>query len=315
MRISREVKAAILVILGIVFFIFGFNYLKGKNLFESSNVFYTEFDYNGLTEASVVTIKGNTIGKVTEIIYDFKTGKTRVSFIVDEQLKFSKNSKIRMYELGVMGGNGLAIIDAEDNVIAESGDFITSEVEEGLVKNLSSNFSDLSAGLDTTLKSADTLLVNLNKILVDDSEKGLKTTIAELNETLRSFKSLSNSFKSVVTKNKDSLTATINNFNAVSKNLAALSNDLKDVELSKTVDNLDKTLTSVNNVLANIEKGEGSLGKLMKDEKLYNNLEVASGQLKELLQDFKLNPKRYINVSVFGRKDKKGYVKPEDERE
>ncbi|WP_452598737.1 MlaD family protein [Pontimicrobium sp. MEBiC01747] len=315
MRISREVKAAILVILGIVFFIFGFNYLKGKNLFESSNVFYTEFDYNGLTEASVVTIKGNTIGKVTEIIYDFKTGKTRVSFIVDEQLKFSKNSKIRMYELGVMGGNGLAIIDAEDNVIAESGDFITSEVEEGLVKNLSSNFSDLSAGLDTTLKSADTLLVNLNNILVDDSEKGLKTTIAELNETLRSFKSLSNSFKSVVTKNKDSLTATINNFNAVSKNLAALSNDLKDVELSKTVDNLDKTLTSVNNVLANIEKGEGSLGKLMKDEKLYNNLEVASGQLKELLQDFKLNPKRYINVSVFGRKDKKGYVKPEDERE
>ncbi|WP_452602737.1 MlaD family protein [Pontimicrobium sp. MEBiC06410] len=315
MRISREVKAAILVILGIVFFIFGFNYLKGKNLFESSNVFYTEFDYNGLTEASVVTIKGNNIGKVTEIIYDFKTGKTRVSFIVDEQLKFSKNSKIRMYELGVMGGNGLAIIDAEDNVIAESGDFITSEVEEGLVKNLSSNFSDLSAGLDTTLKSADTLLVNLNNILVDDSEKGLKTTIAELNETLRSFKSLSNSFKSVVTKNKDSLTATINNFNAVSKNLAVLSNDLKDVELSKTVDNLDKTLTSVNNVLANIEKGEGSLGKLMKDEKLYNNLEVASGQLKELLQDFKLNPKRYINVSVFGRKDKKGYVKPEDERE
>ncbi len=315
MKISREVKTAILVILGIVFFIFGFSYLKGKNLLESSNVFYTEFDYNALTASSPVTIKGNAVGKITDIVYDFKTGKTRVSFTVNEQLVFSKNSKIRLYELGLMGGNGLAIIPANDKQIAKSGDFITSEVEDGLVKNLTSNFSGLSTGLDTTLKSADSLLINLNSIVEDDSEKGLKSTISELNETLRSFKSLSYSVKSLVAKNDEKLNSVINNFNKVSEDMAVLSNDLKGIEISKTVGNLDKTLANVNTLLEGLEKGNGSLGKLMKDEKLYDNLEVASGQLKELLQDFKLNPKRYINVSVFGKKDKKGYVKPEDERE
>ncbi len=315
MRISREVKTAILVILGIVFFIFGFSYLKGKNLLESSNVFYTEFDYNALSSSSPITIKGNTVGKITDIVYDFKTGKTRVSFTVNEHLVFSKNSKIRLYELGLMGGNGLAIIPANDNEKAKSGDFIDSEVEDGLVKSLTSNFSGLSSGLDTTLKSADSLLINLNSIVEDDSEKGLKNTIAELNETLKSFKSLSYSFKSLADKNDEKLSSVIDNFNKVSEDLVVLSNDLKGVEISKTVDKLDKTLVNVNTLLDGLENGEGSLGKLMKDEKLYNNLEVASSQLKELLQDFKLNPKRYINVSVFGKKDKKGYVKPEDERE
>lgn len=314
MKISREVKTAILVILGIVFFIFGFSYLKGRNLLESSNVFYTDFDYNALTPSSPVTIKGNAVGKVTEIIYDFETGKTRVSFSVDEKLKFSKNSKIRLYEQGLMGGNALAVITANDSEIAKSGDFITSEVEEGLVKNLANNFSGLSSELDVTLKSADSLLVNLNDLVADDSDKGIKSAIAELNETLKSFKSLSYTLKSTVSKNEDKLSAVITNFNKVSEDLASLSGDLKKVEISKTVSDLDKTLVNVNNLLTGLEKGNGTLGKLMKDDKLYENLEVASFQLKELLQDFKLNPKRYVNVSVFGKKNKE-YVKPEDERE
>lgn len=315
MKISREVKTAILVILGIFFLIVGINYLKGKNIFESANTFYTEFDYNGLTTSSPVTIKGNNVGKIESIIYDYESGKTRVAFTIDKKLEFSKNSKIRLYELGLMGGNGMAIIPAQDQDLAKNGDFLESEVEEGLIKSLTNNFSGLSSGLDTTLKSADSLLISLNKIVEDDSDKGLKNAIAELNETLKSFKSLSYSFKSLVSKNDESLTSVIENFNKVSNDLASLSNDLKDVEIAKTVNDLDQTLLNVNTLLADLEKGEGSLGKLLKDEQLYDNLEIASNQLKELLQDFKLNPKRYINVSVFGGKNKKDYIKPEDERQ
>ena len=315
MKISREVKTAILVILGIFFLIVGINYLKGKNIFESANTFYTEFDYNGLTTSSPVTIKGNNVSKIESIIYDYESGKTRVAFTIDKKLEFSKNSKIRLYELGLMGGNGMAIIPAQDQDLAKNGDFLESEVEEGLIKSLTNNFSGLSSGLDTTLKSADSLLISLNKIVEDDSDKGLKNAIAELNETLKSFKSLSYSFKSLVSKNDESLTSVIENFNKVSNDLASLSNDLKDVEIAKTVNDLDQTLLNVNTLLADLEKGEGSLGKLLKDEQLYDNLEIASNQLKELLQDFKLNPKRYINVSVFGGKNKKDYIKPEDERQ
>lgn len=315
MKLSREVKTAILVILGILFLIIGINYLKGINIFEPKNEFYTEFDYNGLTTSSPVTIKGNNVGKINEIKYDFESGKTRVSFTIEKGLKFSKDSKIRMYELGLMGGNGMAVILAEGGELAKNGDFLASEVEEGLVKSLTSNFSGLSSGLDTTLKSADSLLINLNKLVEDDSDKGLKSAIAELNSTIKSFKTLSYSFNSLIAKNDETLTSVLSNFDKVSQDLSGLSNDLKDVEISKTVKTLDETLLNVNTLLADLDKGEGTLGKLLSDDELYNNLEVASQQLQELLQDFKLNPNRYIKVSVFGKKDKSGYVKPEDERE
>lgn len=315
MKLSREVKTAILVISGILFLIFGFNYLKGKNLLDSSDTFYTEFDYNALTTAFPVTIKGNSVGKINKITYVTETGKTLVSFTVDKELKFSKNSKMRLYPMGLLDGNGLAIIPATDNEFAKSGDKLESEVEPGLIKDLTDNFSGLSDGLDGTLKSADTLLVNLNNLVQDDSNAGLKHAIKELNLTLSSFKNLSGSFNNLIAKNQDSLTQVISNFNAVSKNLAVLSEDLKDVEFSKTVANLDNTLQNVNSLLEGLDKGEGSMGKLLKDEKLYHNLEVASGQLSELLQDFKLNPKRYIHVSVFGGKNKNSYEKPVDERE
>ncbi|PWK19984.1 MlaD family protein [Xanthomarina spongicola] len=296
MKLSREVKTAILVILGIVFLIFGINYLKGKNLLDSSEVFYTEFDYNALTKASPVTIKGNNVGRINEIIYVIETGKTRVSFAVDNKLKFSKNSKIRLYELGIMEGNGLAIITADDDQYAQSGDFLQSEVEQGLITSLTKNFSGLSTGLDSTLKSADSLLFSLNGLVEDDSEAGLKHAIKELNQTLSSFKTLSGSFNSLIAKNQDSLTAVISNFSTISKNLAILSEDLKDVEISKTINNLDETLSSVNALLAELDKGEGSLGKLLNDDELYNNLEGASKELEELLEDVKLHPKRYFRI-------------------
>lgn len=315
MNISKEVKTAILVILGIIFLYFGINYLKGQNVLDASNTFYTEFDYNALTTSSPVTIKGNNVGKIKEIKYDFETGKTRVAFTVDNKLKFSKNSKIRLYELGLMGGNGMAIIPAQDEQLAQSGDVLESEVEEGLIKSLTSNFSGLSTGLDSTLKSADSLLININDLVEDDTKAGLKHAIKELNGTITSFNTLSLSLNQLISKNDESLTAVITNFNTISKDLAVLSNDLKNVEVSKTVANLDTTLNNLNGILAGLDQGEGSLGKLLKDEKLYDNLEVASMQLKELLQDVKLNPKRYINVSVFGSKNKEDYVKPENERQ
>ena len=315
MKLSREVKTAILVILGIVFLIIGINYLKGVNIFQPKNEFYTEFDYNALTPSSPVTIKGNNVGKINSIKYDFESGKTKVAFTIDKGLKFSKDSKMRLYELGLMGGNAMAIIPVNGGAQAESGDFLQSEVEEGLVKSLAGNFSGLTTGLDGTLQSADSLLVSLNKIVEDDSEKGLKNAIGELNATIKSFKTLSYSFNSLIAKNDKTLSSMLSNFDKVSKDLGMLSEDLKDVELSKTVKTLDQTLLNVNTLLTDLDKGEGTLGKLLTDDELYNNLEVASQQLQELLQDFKLNPSRYVKVSVFGKKDKAGYIKPESERQ
>jgi phospholipid/cholesterol/gamma-HCH transport system substrate-binding protein len=285
--------------------VFLINYLSGESLFNSNEAYYTEFDYNALTKASPVTVKGNNVGKIKDIIYDFKTGKTRVSFTVDDQLKFSKQTKVRLYKTGLMGGNALAIVVSDKGDIAQSGDFLASEVEEDLISSLSNSFSGVSKNLDTTLLSADSLLVNLNTIVLDESDNGIKSAIAELNATMKSFKSVSYTVNSLVKENGEKLTTVLSNFELITNDLAMITEDLKNVKISKTVANLDTTLLTVNNLMTSIKNGEGSMGKLLKDEGLYENLEGAALQMEQLLEDMKLNPKRYVHFSVFGKKAKR----------
>lgn len=296
MKISKEVKTAILVLLGIILFIFGYNYLKGKNLLESDNVYYTEFNYNALSKSSIVTIKGNTVGKVQDIIYNYDTGKTRVAFSVSEKLKFSKNSTIRLYETGLMGGNAIAIIMSNDGEMAKSGDVLKSEVETGLIRSLSKNFTGLSDNLDSTLKTTDTLLGNINKMVIDESEEGLKQTIAELNATLKSYKNLSYSINGVILENDKNIGIILENFKTTSNELVQITKVLNEANLGNTVKTLNETITNVNSLLTSIKNGEGSMGKLLKDEDLYKNLEGATKEMEELLRDIKLHPKRYFRI-------------------
>lgn len=296
MKISREVKTAVLVLSGIALFIYLFSFLKGEDLFSNTQTYYTEFDYNALSAASPVTIKGNKIGKIEAIKYDFDSGKTRVSFSVDPNLKFSKNSKIRLYQTGLMGGNALAIIDSNDGVLAKSGDFIASEIKQGLMSSMESTLPKVTAGLDITLRSADTLVNSLNALVVDESSDGLKATIAELNNTLKSFKNLSFSIQDVVKKNDEKIASILENFDKTSKNLGELSAELKGAGLSKSIEDLNKTLGSMQSLLASIESGEGTIGKLLKDDALYNNLEGASKEMELLLLDIKLHPARYRRI-------------------
>ncbi len=268
----------------------------GEDIFENSKTYYTEFEYNALSSASPVTIKGNKIGKIEDIIYDFETGKTRVSFSVNPKLKFSKNSKIRLYQTGLMGGNALAIIDANDGELAKPGDFIASEVKPGIVSALEKDFSKVSNDLDSTIRSADTLMTNLNALVIDESEEGLKKTIAELNSTLKSFKNLSYSIQGVIKDNDERIASVLENFEKTSKDLSELSAELKEVDLTKTVENLNKTLTGIQGVMASIDNNEGTLGKLLNDDGLYNNLEAASKEMQLLLLDIKLHPARYRRI-------------------
>lgn len=296
MKFSREIKTAILVLSAIFLFIFGFSYLKGKNIFSPQNVYYTTFEYNALAPSAIVTLKGNKVGKVEDIRYDFEQGKTVVKFSIDKHFTFSKNSMVRMYETGFMSGNGLAIIPANDNEIAQSGDFLKSEVQTGLIHSLKENFSGLSTGLDGTLKTADTLLHNLNALVQDDSEKGLKNAIAELNTTVKSFKNVSYSLNKMLADDSSKLNNMITDFSATAASFKRLGDSLEQANLGETVGELKATLGKLNGVIAKIEQGDGTIGKLMKDEKLYNNLEGATKELEELLRDIKLHPKRYFRI-------------------
>ena len=296
MKLSKEVKTGILVLLGIALFIFGFNYLKGRNLFEPTDVFYTEFDYNALSKSSPVTVMGNSVGKIEDISYNYDTGKTRVAFTVSEKLKFSKNSIVKMYEVGFMSGNGLTLLISNEGELAKPGDVLQSEVEFGLVTNLSKNFSGVTDNLDSALKSTDTLMFSINKLVNDNSDAGLKHTIEELNYTLKSFRNTSNTVNETLSKNDKNITAILEKFKTISADLAELTTDLKTANIGTTVETLNATLAKLNAILTTLNQGDGTIGKLLKDEGLYNNIASATKEMESLLLDIKLHPKRYFRV-------------------
>ena len=307
MTISKEVKTAGLVIAGLLLIIFLFNYLKGENLLDSSRKFYAVFDnVEGLGTSAPVTINGLTVGKVQEINFDDSTpGQLKVTLLVDNDFEFSKNSTAELYENGLIGGKAIAIVPVMDNEVpAKSGDLLPSTVKPGLSELLNQRLTPLQEKIEIVMLSANDVLSNINDVFDDETKANLKSSIAQLNATISSFEKTSKSINELVVNNQEKLDNTLSNVDTISENLASITDSIEAANLAQTIKTLEATVGNFNALLSSVENGEGSLGKLMKDEGLYNNLEGASLQLEQLLEDMKLNPKRYVHFSLFGKKPK-----------
>lgn len=304
---SKEIKTAILVLSGILLFIFIFYYLKGENILDNSKKISAIYDnVEGLAPSAAVTINGHKIGKVQSIHFtNDLSGKLNVNMLIDSDFEFSKNSTAQLYEAGLIGGKAIAIIPAFDGAPnVESGDLLSSDVKPGLTDLVNQRLTPLQEKMETMMVSADTLLVNLNTLFDAQTKSNIKSSIAELSTTIASFKSTSESLNDLVVDNSSSIGQTITNFNKISEDLTSLSTSLVAADFDTIMADLKSTISSFNQLLSAIENGEGSVGKLMKDEAVYNNLEGATKQLEELLEDMKLNPKRYVHFSLFGKKAK-----------
>lgn len=299
MKITREVKTAILVISGLLLIIYLFNYLKGENLLDSSRTFYAVYNnVEGLATSAPVTISGNVVGKVQEIVFtEDGSGKLQLKLMIDNDFQFSKNSKAQIYETGLIGGKAIAIILANDgSETAVDGDFLQGTIKAGLTELVNQKLTPLQGKIENVMVSADSLLMNINDVFDNQTKTNLKSSISSLNETILSFKNTSNSINSLIEKNKEKLDSTITSFESTSANLASLTKEMAKANLGQTITELQATIDSFKNILSSIEKGEGSMGKLMKDEGLYNNIEGATKELEELLRDIKLHPKRYFRI-------------------
>jgi len=259
-----------------------------------------------LAPSAAVTINGHKIGKVQSIHFtNDLSGKLNVNMLIDSDFEFSKNSTAQLYEAGLIGGKAIAIIPAFDGAPnVESGDLLSSDVKPGLTDLVNQRLTPLQEKMETMMVSADTLLVNLNSLFDAQTKSNIKSSIAELSTTITSFKSTSESLNDLVVDNSSSIGQTITNFNKISEDLTSLSTSLAAADFDTIMADLKSTISSFNQLLSAIENGEGSVGKLMKDEAVYNNLEGATKQLEELLEDMKLNPKRYVHFSLFGKKAK-----------
>lgn len=318
MKISRELKTGIVAVAAIALFIWGYNYLKGLNLFDPpSKTYFTEFsDVQGLNTASIVTLSGVEVGKVIAVTFNKdpkKRGWLIVEFSVETDLEFSKNSIAKIYSTSLMGGKSLALVPSYEGEIAKPGDYLPSEIEADVIASVSENLKPLFEKVESAIVSTDSLLVGINEIMDAKTRADLKSSIAELNATISNFNAISKSVNEMVTTNKLKIGNTLTNTELMTSNFAKLSDSLANSNLGTTIKNLETTVNSLNGILTNAESGKGTLGKLLKDEEMYNNLTSASKELDELLREMKLHPKRFVHFSLFGKKDKGYIAEPEPE--
>ena len=314
MKLSREIKTGIIVVGGILLFILGFSYLKSTPLFDNSKTLFAVYDHvGGLQPGTQVTINGYNVGTVNTIKFKDTSGKLLVTFSVNNEFNFSKNSMAELYDTGIIGGKGIQIKPIFDGApMVKSGDTLATEIKPGLTDLVQQKLTPLQEKIEGAFTHADTLLMNVNEVLDAKTRLELRESIAGLNKLMKSLNGSSEVLNKLLQNNQSKLDSSLSNFNKLSKNFAQLSDSLNNAGLGKTLTNLESTMANLDKILASVEKGDGTLGKLMHDEQLYKNLNNASKELDLLLQDFRLNPKRYVNVSVFGKKQE-DYALPEND--
>ncbi len=314
MKYSREVKTALLAIIAIVILIFGYSFLKGENLLDNSRTFYAVYDdVEGLSPSSEVTINGLKVGQVTSIDFLNNKGDLVVTFTVKNDFPFSRNSEANIYGGNIIGGKTLAIIPKYDAEVgmAKSGDTLEGSKEEGIMELVNDRLTPLQSKLENTIVSADSMLTAISEILDDTTRNNIRETFKNLDRTVNSFRITATELQGIVQGNSEKLDRTFTNLDEMSTNFNRFSDTLSNMNINKITNDLEKVIADFENVSDKLNNGNGTAARLINDDAVYDNLEHATKQLEELLQDVKLNPKRYVHFSVFG-KNPGPYDPPQD---
>lgn len=312
MKYSKELKAGLIALLAIVGFVILFQFMKGKRLFTTDNIFYAKFDnVEGLEASNPVSINGLKVGQVDEIVpVTEKDGKIHfvVKVTVDDKFIFSKKSTLEIFEPGLMSGKQMRVNLAYGNPMAKDGDTLAGAFTLSMMNNISSQVGPVKDQLQIVLKRVDSLANNANQILNDQNKAEIKALLQNLNRTVASFEGTSRQTNALLANNDPRVQNVLDNANlatisartAIDK-YGRVAEQVDVQKLNNTIDKLSLTADKLNGVISGIQNGEGSLGKLTKDEELYRNLNESSQNLNKLILDLKENPKRYLNFSVFGK--------------
>ncbi|WP_369049469.1 MlaD family protein [Tenacibaculum sp. UWU-22] len=306
---SKELKTGIISVIIIGLFVWGYNFLKRQDLFSATqrNFFIEYNSIQGLNKASLVTINGLQVGRVVDIQFNpdiKKRGKLIVKISLDNNFKFSKKSVAKIYSASLMGGQNLAIIPSYEGETAVSGDYLKGEVESDIFSSVSEKLNPIQAKLENVIVSADSLLSGLNSVVNADARKSLNRSIIGLEGVVSDVRKTIANANTLLDSNKENLETTIANTKKITDDFSKVSANLAKTDFNEMTLKLENTLQNVNHVLANIESGKGTLGKLMNDDAMYTNLTNASKEMEELLREMKLNPKRFVHFSLFGKKSK-----------
>ncbi len=315
MKISNETKVGALTSIAIAILFIGYSFLKGNNVFSSENTFYTEYDnVDGLAVSKPVLVSGFQIGRVSKLTLQ-PNGKIRTEFKINNDYDIPSNTVARIVSADLLGSKAIVFELGNSTTMARSGDPLLSDVQANLMEKV----EPLQKKIENLVEKLDSVLSGVNSVLDDGFQRDFKSSVHSISVSLKNLEKITSDVDGLMGSEKNrlanimaNLESITNNFknnnakiNNILGNLDSLSSDLSKTEIKATIDNANQAMRDVQAITNKINSGEGSIGLLIHDEKLYNNLNNASKSLDELVHDLKTNPGKYLKISIFGKKDTK----------
>lgn len=295
-KFSKEIRVGIMAVTAIFILYFGMNFLKGIDIFSRINYYYTTYEQiDRLVPSSPVYIKGYKIGQVEEIQYDFlkKTAFT-VKISVSKNIRLPQGTIMELFDDGLMGGKAIQLQytpQPNPSIFCMPNDTLPSQTVSGLPEQLVEN---LIPKIESITNQADSLLYSL-RLLVNG--KSVQNSLHAIEKTTENLAESSLQLKNIMNHDMPQL---IRNVNGITDNFKEVSNNIKKIDFASTFQHVDLTIKNLNRITTRINDGAGSLGLLINDKQLYNNLLNTSNSANQLLIDLHQNPKKYVHFSLFG---------------
>ena len=318
LKLSREFKVGLYIVLAIAILYWGVNYLKGNDVFASGKTYYAIYDNTeGLTKAKAVQINGYQVGLIDEIYFHpDRSGRLIVKMKMLQEYPVASNTIAKIHSTGLLGEKSISLLLGDGEELAQAGDTLASDVEESLTEAVNQQVAPIKAKAEHLLGSLDTAVTLLTGFLNEETRNNFVKSFDNLQRTFENLENSSEILNAYLADNEESFGELASNLESISRNLKDNNENITNVlsNLSSVTDSLqranitgtflkvDTAVNQLNTVLERINSGEGTVGALINDRELYNNLNEASDALNRLLLDIKYNPNRYVNVSVFGNK-------------
>lgn len=310
-KISNEVKVGAVALLTILVFIYLYNFLKGKEYFKRTNVYYAVYDkVGGLAESSPVEVNGYKVGVVHSVEFvDATSGRLLVIFSVGKNFKLPLNTVAEISPVSILGGMKVQFVYGNGPGFYKEGDTIPGRLAGSLVDKVETEIIPLKDKIASLIVVLDSVISSVDEVLNEDFRKNLRGTVANLNRTTGSLSNVLGSretdLKSIIENLNKLSTMLAQNSGKLDKtftNLESISDTLAAADIYGSIRNLKSSLEKVSLMVDNLNKGKGSAGQLLTNDSIYANLNKSLASLNELLVDLKANPRKYVHFSVFGGK-------------
>jgi len=314
LKISNETKIGALTVISLAILILGYSFLKGNDVFSSENKFYAIYNsVDGLAISKPVLVNGFPIGRVSNMTL-LPNGHTLAEFKVQSKYTIPKNTIAQLASTDLLGGKAIVFQLGNSRQEAADNDTLSAYVQGGLTESL----QPVQKKAEAIIAKMDSILTAVNNIMNPKFQKNVDRSFTSIANSLQSLEGTTQKVDALVGKqsthidhimtNVEDITLNLKNSNkyltGTLSNFNKVSDDIAKSNLKQTLDNAGKAMADLQATIAKMNSKDGSLGLLLNDKTVYNNLSNSTNSLNELLKDLKANPKRYVHFSVFGGKDK-----------